>query len=207
MGMHSESNAEDPSRPSPVTGLLARIRAGDPRASGELLPLVYAQLQGLARSIAPARSAGHTLQPTALVHESWLKLAGHLGSLQDRTHFFAVAARAMRQVLANHARAARAQKRSSPRTRVSLDSALANGDATPGGAEQEVDLVLLDELLEKLADHQPRHAQVVELRLFGGLSVSEVALELDVTERTVYTDWAMAKAWLRTRIDEAEAGR
>lgn len=196
--MPGSQPSSDPS-PTAVTQLLARIRSGESRAGEQLLGLVYEELNVLAQAAFAGRISGHTLQPTALVHEAWIKLAGNLGDLEGRTHFFVVAARAMRQVLADHARGKQTLKRSGPRQRITLDCTLEAEGSTPDG----VDLVVLNDLLERLAINEPRHAHIVELRLFGGLSVAEVAEVLEVTERTVYSDWAMAKAWLRRRLLEA----
>ena len=155
--------------PHTITRLLHGIRDGDEDAASALLPLVYGQLHGLAEAIFRGENPGHTLQPTALVHEAWLKLAGHLDSLNDRTHFYAVASRAMRQVLTDHAKSARRQKRCGTARRVTLDDHLQSDDRKAGTGSRELDLVDLEDSLAKLARLDARHARMVELRLLGGL--------------------------------------
>jgi RNA polymerase sigma-70 factor (ECF subfamily) len=180
--------------PNQVTELLDRIRDGDGSAADRLLPLVYDELRALASHVFGPRKSAHTLQPTALVHEAWMRLAGGLGNLNDRVHFFRVAARAMRQVLADYARAERAQKRGGGVPSVTLD------DSTEGVGSRHVDLVALDDSLSRLAELNDRHAKVVTLRLFGSLSIDEVAHSLGVSHATVESDWAFAKAWLRKEL-------
>jgi RNA polymerase sigma factor (TIGR02999 family) len=177
-----------------VTLLLSQLRAGDAGAAERLFPLVYAKLQGLARAVFSGQNPGHTLQPTALVHEAWLKLAGNLAPIDDRRHFFIVAGKAMRQVIADHARGRSRQKRGGERQRLTLDTDLATAD------QEGVDLVDLDDSLRALAKLNGRHAQVAELRIFGGLSIEETALALEISTRSVYSDWAMASAWLRREL-------
>lgn len=158
-----------------------------------MLPLVYDELRGLAARLMGQRG-GHTLQATALVHEAWLKLARRerAGDGWDgRAHFLAVAARAMRQVLVNHARDRGAQKRGGEAMRVTLDEAI-------GAVEVDaVEVLALDDALQRLAQLDPRQAKVVELRSFGGLSIEEVATALGVGLTTVKADWRFARAWLR----------
>lgn len=141
----------------------------------------------------------HTLQPTALVHEAWLKVAKALdggGGPRDRQHFLAVATKAMRQVLVNHARDRRAQKRGSGQARVALDDVVDAIEATTG------DVVAWSDLLDRLAAEHPRPAQIVELRVFGGLLVEEVAEALDLAPSTVKADWRFARAWLQSRLPQ-----
>lgn len=183
--------------PPSVTRLLGRIRAGDADASTELLPIVYAELRGLAAAVFSDQNPGHTLQPTALVHEAWLKLAPNLDGFDDHRHFFIVAAKAMRQVLTDHARGKLAVKRGGGARRVTLDSAISPVMASG------VDLLALHEALEKLTGLNERHARVVELRLFGALTIDETAEALGVSHGTVESDWAMAKAWLRSELSPA----
>lgn len=182
-----------PSDVGEATRLLQAARAGDAASAERLAELVYGELHSMA--LAHARPGG-TLQPTALVHEVWLKLHGHLASLQDRRHFFAVASRAMRQVLANHARDARAQKRGDGRLAVTLEEGLGTDDAA-------IDVVALDDSLAKLARLNERHARVVELRFLCSLSIAETAEALGVSSRTVESDWAVAQAWLRRELQRA----
>lgn len=175
-----------------LTGLLRRAKEGDRGAHDQVFAQVYDELRAAARRI--GSGPGATLQPTALVHEAWLKLAPNLGRVNDRVHFFVVASMAMRQVLADHARGARREKRGSGRERV----ALAESQVEAPGAD--ADLCALDESLGQLAELNPRHARVVELRVFGGLTIDEVATELGVSHSTIESDWAMARAWLWRRL-------
>ncbi len=180
-----------------VTRLLGRLREGDEGATEQLLPLVYDELHGLAQAVFSSQRGDHTLQPTALVHEAWMKMAGKLGSLDDRRHFFVVAAKAMRQVLTDHARGKHRQKRGGAKHQVTLDT-----DLVPAAASG-VDLVALEDSLNRLAELNERHARVVELRLLGTLTIAETADAIGVSHGTVESDWAMAKAWLRTELSSA----
>jgi RNA polymerase sigma factor (TIGR02999 family) len=177
-----------------VTVLLDEIRAGDSSAADRLAPLVYDEMRVLAGHLFGPADSSRTLQATALVHEAWIRLAGNLDRLNDRVHFFRVAARAMRQVLADYARAHRAQKRGGDRRNVTFESA---GEPAAAGT---FDLVALDDSLAKLARLNPRHAEVVECRLFGGLTIGETAGVLGVSHGTVESDWDMARAWLRQEL-------
>jgi RNA polymerase sigma-70 factor (ECF subfamily) len=179
--------------PRTFTRLLRGARGGDASAGESLVPLIYAELGSLAAQLFAREPRRHTLQPTALVHEAWVKLVGHLGRIEDRGHFFALASQAMRQVLADHARRAATVKRGGRRPVVTLDGSLAAG----AGA---VDVVDLDDSLTRLAALNPRHARVVELRVLGGLTIAETAAALEVSDKTVERDWFMARAWLRTEL-------
>lgn len=183
-------------RPDPesVTRLLREARAGGVGAAQALLPHVYAELHALAHGMFASERQGHILQPTAVIHEAWLKLAGHLGQLEDRRHFFVVASKAMRQVLADHARGVGAQKRGEGRQHVTLSDPMVSAQAS------DVGLVELDDLLTRLAALHPRHAQVVELRVLGGLTIEETAEALGVSHSTVEADWFTARSWLRTKL-------
>lgn len=183
--------------PHPITLYLRRMRDGDPSAAGQLLPLVYEELRSLAGKMMRAGRPGHTLQPTALVHEAWLKLdqaAGGGGELRDRGHFMAVAATAMRQVLVNHARDRRAQKRGGDVVRVPLDDHLDVVEKKAGS------VVELDDVLQRFAQGHARAAQVVELRVFGGMTIAEAAQALGVAESTVSEDWRFARVWLAREL-------
>jgi len=165
-----------------------------PPAGDALVPL-YRELRELAeRYLAQARP-GRTLQPTAVVHEAWLRLADN-PALQwnSRTHFFAISAKAMRAVLVDAARRAGAQKRGGGRERVTLSGV--EGETGP-----DLDVLTLSEALDELAELDRRQADVVELRFFAGLGIEEIAEQLEVSERTVKNDWRMAKAWLRCKLD------
>ena len=192
--MDSEHPQDEPGDDPGVTHLLGRVRAGDDAAADQLLPLVYDELQGLARAVFSQQSPGHTLQPTALVHEAWLKLAPNLDPIEDGRHFFVVAGKAMRQVLADHARGKLAEKRGGSRNQVTLQTILA------GEAEGGLDFVDLDDSLRRLAQRNEQHAAVAELRIFSGLSIDETAETLGISPRTVDSYWAMAKAWLRREL-------
>lgn len=180
--------------PDVITRLLHSVRAGDADAVAALLALTYEELGQLARVHFASQRQGHTLQPTALIHEAWLKLAGHIDRVGDRQHFFAIASRAMRQVLADHARGKNRMKRQGPHERVTLDQAVGKADT------RDVDLVDLDDSLRRLAALNERHARVVELRIFGGLTIAETAEELAVSHDTVEKAWFMARAWLQTEL-------
>lgn len=183
-----------------ATQLLVRASQGDQAAVRDLAPLVYDELRALARHYLPAdRAAGTpTLQPTALVHETFLRLIKQEAvDYKSRTHFLAAAATAMRCVLADHARARGAAKRGGGWCRITLDNAVA---LQP---QQEVDFSALDEALARLTQMKERAAKIVELRFFGGLSVEEVADYLGVSARTVKGDWRTARAWLRAELAEA----
>lgn len=174
-----------------TTLLLAQAGRGEPAALAGLTALVYDELRDLAAAYLRRERAGHSLQPTALVHEAFIKLVDSSGlQATDRRHFFAIAANTMRRVLVEHARTRGAAKRGGGRHRVSLTGVQA------GGPESEVEVVALDEALKKLATFDERQARIVELRFFGGLAVDEVAELLGVSKRTVEGDWTMARAWL-----------
>jgi RNA polymerase sigma factor (TIGR02999 family) len=177
-----------------VTELLEHARRPG-AASDELLGLVYDELRELADAFFARKRASHTLQPTALVHEAWLKLSGVDDAWESRRHFFFVAAKAMRQVLADHARGRGSLKRGSEWRKVTLSDT----DEPSQGAE--IDAPALDDALARLAEIDPRYAAIVELRFFAGLPVEEVAASLGVSERTVLLDWRTARAWLRKELE------
>lgn len=195
--------AED--RETEVTEIVSRLKAagGSDRASAEdLLPHVYDELRMLARRYLSRERPGHTLQPTALVHEAYIKLVDQSKvDWQGRTHFFAVGAKVMRHLLIDHARGKGRAKRGGGRQRVTL----ADGLMPFGGRELDAeDLLALNESLDRLAELDPRQARIVELRFFGGLTVPEVALILEVSRRTVEGDWAHARAWLKRELSRRE---
>jgi RNA polymerase sigma-70 factor, ECF subfamily len=186
-----------------VTRLLIRLTDGDGDVMGELLPLVYDELRRLAAGYLRRERPGHTLQPTALVHEAYLRMVDQSQvRWQNRAHFLGVAAQMMRRILVDHARGQRAEKRGGEVQKLSLDE---NIDVS---GERASDLVALDEALERLAEFDPQKARVVELRFFGGLSVEETAEVLGVSAPTVKRQWRMAKAWLYGQVSnkEQEAG-
>lgn len=185
------------SKQGEITRILGELHRGDAEAADRLLPLVYDELRALAGSFFARQQPGHTLQPTALVHEAYLRLAGSEGAeWESRAHFMAVAARAMRQILINHARDKGAAKRGGGLERVTLEQAV-----TPRiGDDREIDLLELDLALSKLAELDERQARIVELRFFGGLTIAESAHVLGVGTTTVEDDWRLAKAWLAHQL-------
>lgn len=183
-----------------VTRLLHDWSAGDAEAPARLMPLVYDELRRLARDYLRRERAGHTLQPTALIHEAYLRMVDQTGaSWQNRAHFFGSAARAMRRILVEHARAQQAAKRGGGVPKLSLDEA--GSVAAPSG---ETDLVALDGALQSFAVSYPRQSEVVELKFFGGLEAREIADVLQVSEKTILRDWNFAKLWLQRELSGAE---
>lgn len=188
-----------------VTELLNAFAEGDRGASDRLLPLIYDELRALAGAMFRDERAGHTLQPTAVVHEAFIRLAGSSAPVKNRAHFLAMAAKVMRQLLVDHARAKRAQKRGGGHAASTMD--LESTPAPDGGAA--ADVIDLDAALTELAALYPRAARVVEMRSFGGLKDEECAAMLGIGRATVERDWALARGWLRRRLGEtggAEAG-
>jgi RNA polymerase sigma factor (TIGR02999 family) len=177
-----------------VTGLLQQWQAGDAEALSRLLPLVYDELRRVARASLRHEQPGHTLQATALVHEAYLRLTLGHSTPQNRTHFFAIAARLMRQILVDHARKKQAKKRGGGATLMTRD------DATPAAGVALVDVLALDAALDELSALDARLSQVVELKFFAGLSIDETAQALKVSTATVERDWTVAKAWLHQRL-------
>jgi RNA polymerase sigma factor (TIGR02999 family) len=180
-----------------VTGLLQRWGAGDAQAMGELLPLLYDELRRLAAIYMRGQPAGHTLQPTALVHEAYLKLAGQRGlSFADRAGFFALAAKVMRRLLVDHARAHNAAKRGGDAMRVTLDEGIVSLPS------RDVDCAALDAALTELDRLDERQARIVELRFFAGLGIEETAAALNLSAATIKREWATARAWLYRKLSD-----
>ena len=180
---------------SEITQILKRIQADGDSNYDVLLPLLYDELRNMAGAYLRQERLDHTLQPTALVHEAYMKLVDQPGlELANRGHFLAVAARAMRQILVDHARQHRAEKRGGSRLKISLSEAI-----TPF-SDGEVELIALSDALTELEKLNARKARVVELRFFGGLTHEESARELNVSRKTVEADWYMARAWLRRAL-------
>lgn len=179
-----------------VTALLEDFAGGDAGALDHLFPLVYEELRRVAHGQMHAERSGHTLDTTALVHEAYMKLVKHPPNVQwqSRIHFFAVAARAMRQILVNHAKARSRTKRGGDATKISLDEAV----VMPETRSEE--LVALDEALERLEAIDARQSRVVELRYFGGLTIQETAQVLAISVVTVKRDWTTARAWLYREV-------
>ena len=178
-----------------ITKILKRASRGEGSAVNLLMPLVYDELRALAESYLQRERSGHTLQATALVHEAYVRLIDQQGvEWQNRAHFFAVAAQAIRRILVDHARSRLRVKRGGDRERVKLDSKIL---ILP---ETHLDLLALEDALGKLTKLNERQAQIVELRFYGGMSLKEVATFLDISPRTVDGDWSMARAWLRREL-------
>jgi RNA polymerase sigma factor (TIGR02999 family) len=193
-----------------VTRLLAELQHGGAAAGGgspaeRLFPIVYEELRALADAQLRRERPGHTLQPTALVHEAFLKLVGQDDArFESRSHFFAIAATAMRRVLVHHAEKVKSEKRGGGREKRRLDTAF--DFAAPDGSDP-VDLIALDGALERLALLDARKAKVVELRFFAGLSVEEAAAALAASPATVKRDWEFAKVWLLRELTRGETNK
>ena len=179
-----------------VTRMLLAWSAGSPGAEERLFPLVYDELKRIARRHLRRERGEHTLQPTALVHEAYLRLIDQNVSWQNRAHFFGVAAEMMRRILIDHARKHQAAKRGSGGIKISLDEAI---DLTD---ERATELIALDDALKALADFDPQKSRIVELRFFGGLSIEETAEVLGIGTATVIRQWKMAKAWLYHEVNK-----
>lgn len=187
----------EPSRED-VTVLLQAAAKGELEASDRLFSVIYNELHRIASAYMNQERAGHTLQPTALVHEAYLKLLGpaaDAGRFENRRHFIAAAAVAMRRILINHARAKKAEKRGGGRPVLALDEVAAAFEG------RSIDLIALDEALTRLAALDPEQARLVELRFFGGMSFDQCAEVLGVSPRTVHYEWSHARAWLRAELE------
>jgi RNA polymerase sigma-70 factor (ECF subfamily) len=189
--------------PGEITILLAEMKRGNSEALPKLMPLLYDELRRLAGHFLREERPGHTLQPTALVHEAYLKLAGQRAGFENRAQFMAVAAQAMRRILVDYARSRVAAKRGGGMALLDIEVATAGAAAT---VEQSEELLAIDEALERLAAIDSKQAKVVEMRYFGGLTVEETAAALGIAPRTVKREWAMAKAWLRVEISSWDRG-
>jgi RNA polymerase sigma factor (TIGR02999 family) len=180
-----------------VTRILSAIEAGDPNAAGQLLPLVYDELRKLAAARMAAERADHTLQPTALVHEAYLRLvegAVPNAGWDSRGHFFAAAAEVMRRILVDAARTRGARKRGGAWKRIDLNRVDLVGQAAPD------DLLELDDTLDKLARQDPQAAHLIKLRFFAGLSIEQASESLGLSRTTAYERWAFARAWLYNEL-------
>jgi len=178
--------------PGDVTRLLSRARGGDKRALEQVFPLIYDELRSMARREMGREAFGHTLHATELVHEAYLKLSAGSGlAPENRPHVMAMACRAMRQILVDHARSRNAQKRGGDWKRTTLTDGGGVWDRSPE------ELLALDQAMEEL---DPRQRQVVECRFFGGMEEAEIAQALEISERTVRRDWVKARAWLYSRL-------
>lgn len=170
------------------------------RSAQELFPLVYDDLRRVAAGYLSGERTGHTLQPTALVHEAYLRLANDSAEWTSRTHFFAVGARVMRRLLIDYARGRSREKRGGGWQRITIDP-----EVSPiGGELDDESLIALDQALDRLASLDEREARIVEMRFFSGLSIEEIAAELSVSKRTVEAEWTHARAWLRRELGTVE---
>ncbi|HEY0160691.1 MAG TPA: sigma-70 family RNA polymerase sigma factor [Thermoanaerobaculia bacterium] len=181
---------------SEVTQLLREWSEGREEARDRLLGLVYDPLRAIAERHLHAERAGHTLQPTALVHELYLRLVDQRSAAwNDRAHFFAVAAKVMRRILVDHARRRKSEKRGGALTPVTIGAA-----ADVSASEESFDVVALDEALENLEKIYPQQARIVELRFYGGLTIDETAVAMAISPATISREWTMARAWLRRAL-------
>lgn len=184
----------------PVTELIVKWKAGDHAALQALIPLVYQELHAVAHNYLRGEPSGHTLQSTALVHEAYQRMVGQTpADIQNRAHFFAVAARLMRQILVDYARSRRAAKRNAE-CKIQLEEALAIPKA------RTADVIALDDALKELARRDEKQCDIVELRYFAGLTVQETAEVLDISAATVKREWTMAKAWLSREMRRSDRG-
>lgn len=182
-------------RPENITELLASYGRGDKESLDQLMPIVYEELRRQAARYLRREQAGHTLQTTALIHEAYVRLVDQRNmQWQNRAHFFGIAAQMMRRILVDHARSKKRAKRGGSEVRVSLD------EATVAVKGQDLDVVALDEALQRLAEIDEQQSKVVELRFFSGLSVEETAEVMGISKSTVKRDWSMAKAWLHREL-------
>jgi len=187
-----------PTRQSQVTQLLIDWKLGDARALDQLMPLVYQELRKLAARYLRSERVNHTLEPTALLHEAYLRMIDQsMPAWQNRAHFFGVAARLMRQILVDNARSHKASKRGASLQRIALSDARVATDS------DRPTVLALDEALTKLAAFDERKARVIEMRVFGGMSVEDTALALGVSEPTIKRDMRFAQAWLRSELQVA----
>ena len=192
---------DDPSFDSNITSLLRTAASGNREDLDALMGAIYGDLRRIANNHLRSERADHTLQPTALVHEAYLKLINQRETdWKDRAHFFAVASRIIRRILVDHARQKKTEKRGSGRERVSLEHAELNLRV------KDVDLIALDEALDDLNDIDATQAKIVEMRFFGGLTLAEIAEALKMGRRSVDRGWSAARAWLFFRLSEAEPG-
>jgi RNA polymerase sigma factor (TIGR02999 family) len=184
-----------------VTALLGQLRAGNQDVAGQLVPLIYGELHRIAGAQMRRERAGHTLQATAVVHEAYMRLAGEQEiQWQSRAHFFAIAARAMRQVLLDYARQRHAGKRGGEGAqKVEIDVDLL------AGANRIEDIVAIDEVVTRLSELDQQQGRIVELRFFGGLSVEETAEAMGISDSTVKREWRLAKAWLHRELAVAQS--
>ena len=182
-----------------ITKILSEVHRGVAGASERLLPIVYDELRGIAGRIFESRKLYEiSVQPTILVHDAFMKLTQNTDiEWESRSHFFAVAAKATRELMVDHARRRKAAKRGGGWNRISL-----SGVQDDRSAQRMIDVIDLEEALQRLGEIAPRQEQIVEMRFYAGLKIEEIAKVLDVSERTILYDWRMARAWLRTRLED-----
>ena len=180
---------------SQITDLLAAARTGDKQAAERVFPMVYRELRQIAARRMHQEFSGNTLQPTALVHEAYLRLMQHHSHWKDRAHFFAMASRVMRNVLVDGARARIAQKRGGGGAPVPLSQVMI------AGPDRDLDVLAIDQALDRLQAMNERHGRVVEMIFFAGLSEEEIAEVLGISQRTVHRDWIKARAWLHAQLE------
>lgn len=194
------SVAHDPNDDVDATQLLYQLRDGDASAEDALLGLVYGELRALARHLMQGERADHTLQATALVNEAWMRLMGseNLATPESRGHFMRLAARAMRRVLVDHARAGKRDKRGGGATRITLDERWSDGQ------DESVEILELEEALERLEAKDPALARVVELRFFAGLTLVEASAALGTTQESIRWSWKLARAFLLRELEKGE---
>jgi RNA polymerase sigma factor (TIGR02999 family) len=186
-----------------ITVILQRIDQGDAQAAAQLLPLVYEELRKLAAAKLARETAGQTLQPTALVHEAWLRLGGdQQPGWANRAHFFGAAAESMRRILIDNARRKRTERHGGQFAKVSANS---TGFDLASPVESSDDLLLVNEALDAFARHDPRRSELVKLKYFAGLTLEEAADVLGVSHRTAKRDWAYARAWLFNEVNRLRA--
>ena len=187
------------SSPHDITKILANVRDGDPDAAGQILPVIYDQLHALAEAYMRQERPGHTLQPTALVNEAYVRLVGQTSSnWEDQTHFLAVAAQAMRRILVDYAKARRRKKRGGDREREPID------EMNLLSEDREVDVLALDDALIRLAEVNPEYARVVEMRFFAGMTIDETARVLGTSTAGVGRAWRSARAWLYRELTKGD---
>jgi len=184
-----------------ITQILQDVQAGRSGAPDQLVAALYDELRAMARRDFAGERAGHTLQPTALVNEAWMRLFnGKQDGFENRAHFFAAASTAIRRVLADHARKRHAEKRGGDAGRVPLEA------VDTGGSVRSEDVIALDEALERLDAFAPLQARVIEMRFFGGMTTDEVARALSISTSTAERHWRLARAWLRSALDDRHDG-
>lgn len=181
-----------------ITVLLAEYRKGKPEAEAKLFPLVYEQLRSLARKRMSRERANHTLRPTELVNEAYLRMQSAEIDFHDRSHFYAVAAQVMRRILCDHARARLSGKRGGGLEKISLE------DTSQFAVDRPEHLVDLDEAMDRLSTWSPRQSKVVEMHVFGGLTFDEIGEVMEISGRTVMRDWNVARAWLYRHLKKGQ---